>query len=227
MKKLLGLIALAFIVTLTLPAAVQAQGRTLLSRAAEGTYAWGRDGWCYVLTGGQWVRTDYSRTFPFRHNPRVYDLFQGKRFLQRVVENPAPWEAATRLAQPRRAATTSPSVSLASPSLDPLGPAENPDMGAPSMGDPGAQTPGASPDLSQNPPQELPQELPQGTSQAPSQGTSPMAGNPGVPGGGIAELGNPTSMPGVTPGRMGQSMKAARIAAAFTLLGQIINPSIQ
>ena len=35
----------------------------------EGSHAWGRDGWCYVMRSGQWVRDSYFRSFPFQNNP--------------------------------------------------------------------------------------------------------------------------------------------------------------
>jgi hypothetical protein len=64
------------------PAAAQVQQTAV--RAAEGTHTWARDGWCYVLRGGQWYRTGYYRSFPVANNPNVFDLFENGQFTKRV-----------------------------------------------------------------------------------------------------------------------------------------------
>lgn len=218
MKKLLSLVALAFIFTLTVPAGAHAQVGPGTSMVADGSFAWGRDGWCYVLRGGEWVRTEYSRSFPFPRNPRVYNLYQGGRFLQRVVENPAPWERVTRMARPR-GLSGGQTVSAQPPVLGVGGLPGTPEMDAPSAGQPGG--------MDQNFAQDLPQAGPQAGAQDPSQGSIPGAGSPVATGTGMFD-GGATSMPGGAPGQIpGQNMKLARIAAAFTLLGQIISPSVR
>jgi len=219
MKKLLGLVALAFIFTLTVPAGAHAQVSSGTSMMADGAFAWGRDGWCYVLSGGQWVRTDYSRSFPFPRNQRVYNLYQGGRFLQRVVENPAPWERVARLARPR-GLSTSETASTQTPVPNTVGLPGNQGMDAP----PAVQAGGGD----QSFPQDLPQGGPQVGPQDPSQGSIPAGGSPAAPGAGMFDGGAPTSMPGGASGGIpGQNMKLARIAAALSLLGQVISPSVR
>lgn len=47
---------------LALPARAEAQSpRQGQQRIAEGTHVWGQDGWCYVMHGGRWVRTNLRR----------------------------------------------------------------------------------------------------------------------------------------------------------------------
>jgi len=73
---------------LAIPAPVQAQygqpRAVSQQRPPEGSHVWGEDGWCYVMHGGRWVRTSYSRVFPDRTNPRVFDVYQNGRFVRRV-----------------------------------------------------------------------------------------------------------------------------------------------
>jgi hypothetical protein len=68
-------------------------------RAVEGSHMWGQDGWCYVVSGGRWVRTSYYRVFPDRTNTTVFDIYQNGRFVQRVggsVSVPTQASAGTR-----------------------------------------------------------------------------------------------------------------------------------
>ena len=64
------------------PAAAQVQ--QVASRPAEGSHAWGSDGWCYVVQGGRWYRTGFYRSFPMANNPHVFDLYENGRFSKRV-----------------------------------------------------------------------------------------------------------------------------------------------
>ena len=57
----------------------------------EGSHAWGRDGWCYVLRSGQWVRDSYFRSFPFQNTPTVYDLYYNRQYVKRVDVSQPGW----------------------------------------------------------------------------------------------------------------------------------------
>ena len=61
------------------------------SGQTEGSHAWGRDGWCYVVTGGRWVRDAYFRNFPDRNNGMVYDLYYNGQYLKRVDVSEPGW----------------------------------------------------------------------------------------------------------------------------------------
>ena len=77
-------------------------------------------------------------------------------------------------------------------------------------------------------PQDLAQAGPQGGPQDNPQGSIPTNGGSVALGGGMLDGGVPTSMPGGVPGQIpGQNTKLARIAAALTLLGQVISPSVR
>ena len=57
----------------------------------EGSHAWGRDGWCYVVTGGRWVRESYFRSHPDRNNVAVYDLYYNGQYVKRVDVSTPGW----------------------------------------------------------------------------------------------------------------------------------------
>jgi hypothetical protein len=74
---------------LAIPSAAQAQYAqqrpVVQQRIPEGSQTWMQDGWLYVVQGGRWVRTAYSRRYPDPRNyPAIYDIYQNGRFVQRV-----------------------------------------------------------------------------------------------------------------------------------------------
>lgn len=59
-------------------------------RQPEGSHAW-KDGWCYVVSGGQWVRDGYSRSLPDRNNAALYDLYYNGQYVKRVDVSTPGW----------------------------------------------------------------------------------------------------------------------------------------